>query len=238
MAKILIIEDAADLAAMTLKELEANGYSVQHAGDGEAGLSAFQSEHPDLVILDWMLPRMDGLEVLRRIRQGSPTPVLMLTARNEETDRVIGLEVGADDYLTKPFGMRELLARVHALLRRIEHVQAIVSADRAAAQASISCGPLQLDPDSYQARLNGAPLDLTRTEFDLLCLLARNPGRTFSRSYLLETVWGEPYIPGDRSVDNAVLRLRKKLNELGEAVETVWGIGYRLNRPDKESCAK
>jgi len=231
MATILLIEDAADLAAMILKELEANGYNGQHAGDGETGLRLFRSECPNLVILDWMLPRMNGLDVLRRIRQEAPTPVLMLTARNEEADRVVGLEVGADDYLTKPFGMRELLARVHALLRRIEHVQAIVSADQATAQAPIQCGPLQLDPDSYQARMNGVPVDLTRTEFDLICLLARNPGRTFSRSYLLETVWGEPYVPGDRSVDNAVLRLRKKLDELGDAVETVWGIGYRFIRP-------
>jgi DNA-binding response OmpR family regulator len=191
--------------------------------------SFFSVQH--LVILDWMLPKLDGLEVLRRIRQVSAVPVLMLTARKEETDRVIGLEVGADDYLTKPFGMRELVARVRALLRRIENVQAIVAADKTGGETPFSCGALQLDPGAYIAKLSGIPLELTRTEFDLLCLLARNPGRTFSRNYLLETVWGETYIAGDRSVDNAILRLRKKLEGLGDSVETVWGIGYRFHRP-------
>jgi DNA-binding response OmpR family regulator len=152
----------------------------------------------------------------------------MLTARDEEADRVIGLEVGADDYLTKPFGMRELIARVRALLRRIERVQRILEADRARGEAAITYGPLLLDPDAYRATLDGEPLDLTRTEFELLHLLLRNPGRAFSRSYLLDVVWGETYIAGDRSVDNAILRLRRKLGEWGEAIETVWGVGYRL----------
>jgi DNA-binding response OmpR family regulator len=185
---------------------------------------------PDLVILDWMLPKLDGLDVLRHIRQSSAVPVLMLTARGEEADRVIGLEVGADDYLTKPFSMRELIARVRALLRRIERVQQILAADRDGAGLPIVYGPLRLDPAAYQAALDGNPLDLTRTEFELLRLLLRNPGRAFSRSYLLDTVWGEEYVAGDRSVDNAILRLRRKLGDLGEAIETVWGVGYRLRR--------
>jgi DNA-binding response OmpR family regulator len=232
MTTILFIEDTRELAQMVIRELEGGGYQVMHALDGETGLKLFRKCAPDLVILDWMLPRLDGLEVLRRIRQVSAAPVLMLTARKEEMDRVIGLEVGADDYLTKPFGMRELVARVRALLRRIENVQAILAADRAGAgEAPLTCGGLELDPGAHLARSNGLPLELTRTEFDLLCLLARNPGRTFSRNYLLETVWGETYIPGDRSVDNAILRLRKKLEGLGDCVETVWGIGYRFNRP-------
>jgi DNA-binding response OmpR family regulator len=142
-------------------------------------------------------------------------------------DRVIGLEVGADDYLAKPFGMRELIARIHALLRRVENAQAVLKADREGLGRPIVAGPLRLDPAGYQATLDGAPLDLTRTEFDLLALLARNPGRAFSRQYLLDTVWGADYVTGDRSVDNAVLRLRKKLGGLGDAVETVWGVGYR-----------
>ncbi|MFN2157852.1 MAG: winged helix-turn-helix domain-containing protein, partial [Anaerolineae bacterium] len=177
---------------------------------------------------------LDGLEVLRQIRQ-SPSgavPVLMLTARDEEIDRVIGLEVGADDYLTKPFGMRELIARVRALLRRIERVQQVLETDRVEADASISYGPLVLDPEAYRATLDGRLLDLTRTEFGLLHLLLRNPGRAFSRAYLLDMVWGETFVTGDRSVDNAVLRLRKKLGDWGEAIETVWGVGYRLRRDD------
>lgn len=225
---ILLIEDVPDLARVIRRELESAGYRVLHAADGLTGLRLQMEHHPDLIILDWMLPQLDGLEVLRRVRQASAVPVLMLTARTEETDRVIGLEVGADDYLTKPFSLRELIARVRALLRRIERVQQIVAADRCREAQTLTHGPLTLDPQAYQATLDGASLDLTRTEFDLLHLLLRNPGRAFSRAYLLDTVWGENYVPGDRSVDNAVLRLRKKLGPMGEAIETVWGVGYRL----------
>jgi DNA-binding response OmpR family regulator len=168
------------------------------------------------------------LEVLRRIRRASTVPVLMLTARSEEVDRVLGLELGADDYLTKPFGVRELIARVHALLRRIANVRQIMEADRQHGAATIFYDQLSLQPDTYQVTLDGVPLDLTRTEFELLHFLLRNPGRVFSRAYLLDAVWGEHYVAGDRSVDNAILRLRKKLGTVGEAIETVWGIGYRL----------
>ncbi len=232
MATILLVEDALDLAQVIVRELKATGYEVLHAGDGVAALQLHASHQPDLVILDWMLPRLDGLEVLRQIRQSSATPVLMLTARDEEADRVIGLEVGADDYLTKPFSMRELMARVRALLRRIERVHQILAADRAGSDAVIKYDSLRLDPEAYQATLANEPLDLTRTEFELLHLLLRNPGRAFSRSYLLDMVWGETYVIGDRSVDNAILRLRRKLGALGEAIETVWGVGYRLRREE------
>ena len=152
----------------------------------------------------------------------------MLTARSAEFDRVLGLEVGADDYLVKPFSMRELIARVRALLRRIEHVQQIVAADRERQTQALTYQELHLNPETYQVTITGKPVDLTRTEFDLLHLFVCNPGRVFSRTYLLDTIWSENYIPGDRSVDNAILRLRKKLGPLGEAVETIWGIGYRL----------
>ncbi len=230
MPTILLVEDAQDLARVIRRELEDAGYRVLLAADGATGLQTFRSYAPDLVILDWMLPKVDGLTVLREIRADSPVPVLMLTARKEEADRVIGLEVGADDYLTKPFSMRELIARVRALLRRLEHVEEILESDRAQHAAVLSYGPLRLDPEGYRALLDGEPLDLTRTEFDLLHLLLRNPGRAFSRSYLLETVWEQTYVPGDRSVDNAILRLRKKLGDWGDAIETVWGVGYRLRR--------
>jgi DNA-binding response OmpR family regulator len=181
-----------------------------------------------------MIPKMDGLEVLRRLRQTAPTPVLMITARGEETDRVVGLELGADDYLTKPFSMREFIARVRALLRRAELVQQILHADHSGSASMLIYGVLQLDPQAHQVALEGTQLDLSPTEFALLHLLLRSPGRAFSRSYLLDTVWGETYAGGDRSVDNTVLRLRKKLGVLGDAVETVWGIGYRL-RPERSS---
>ncbi len=229
MTTILLVEDAVELAEVISRELRAFGYDVVHAPDGLSALELYSRHAPDLIVLDWMLPRLDGLEVLRRIRQTSPVPILMLTARGEEADRVIGLEVGADDYLTKPFSMRELIARVRALLRRIEHVESIVEADRARAEARLTYGPLVLDPAGYRATLHQRDLDLTRTEFELLHLLMRNPGRVFSRDYLLDTVWGEAYIAGDRSVDNAILRLRRKLGELSDAIETVWGVGYRLS---------
>lgn len=228
MGTILLVEDELEMARVVRRELQANGYRVVHAADGVAALDLNDREDPDLVILDWMLPTLDGLEVLRRIRQRSTVPILMLTARGEEVDRVIGLEVGADDYLPKPFGMRELVARVRALLRRIAHVQEIMEQDRREARAAVRYGPLHLDPQAYTATRVGEALSLTRTEFDLLHLMMRNPGRAFSRAYLLDTVWGQNYVSGDRAVDNAILRLRKKLGDLGEAIETVWGIGYRL----------
>jgi DNA-binding response OmpR family regulator len=232
MTTILLVEDAYDLAQVIIRELEASGYSVLHASDGLTALQLHAKEQPALVILDWLLPKLDGLEVLRRLRQAAPTPVLMLTARGEEADRVVGLELGADDYLTKPFSMRELVARVRALLRRTELVQQILKADSTAADGPLTRDLLDLDPQAHLATLDSQPLDLSPTEFSLLHLLLRSPGRAFSRAYLLDTVWGETYIGGDRSVDNTVLRLRKKLGPMGEAIETVWGIGYRL-RPER-----
>ncbi|HYK84081.1 MAG TPA: response regulator transcription factor [Ktedonobacteraceae bacterium] len=233
MTTILLVEDAHELAQVIVRELETTGYHVLHAADGIAALHVHAAEQPALVILDWMLPKLDGLEVLRRLRQSASTPVLMLTARGEETDRVVGLELGADDYLTKPFSMRELVARVRALLRRAELVQQILRADaNSVAEELLTYSSLRLDPHAHLATLDGIQLDLSPTEFTLLQLLLRSPGRAFSRVYLLDTVWGETYVGGDRSVDNTVLRLRNKLGPLGEAVETVWGVGYRL-RPER-----
>jgi len=228
MGRILLIEDARDLAEVVRRELEGAGYDILLAGDGKTGLDLALRFRPDLIILDWMLPGMDGLEVLRRLRAAdSPLPVLMLTARSEEADRVVGLELGADDYLTKPFSMRELLARVRALLRRADRIRDLLSADRSQAAQPLEWGVLHLDPFTFEALLAGQPLELSRTEFDLLYLFLRNPGRAFSRAYLMETIWGGSYVEGDRSVDNAMLRLRKKLEETGEQIETVWGLGYR-----------
>lgn len=237
MPTILLIEDAREMAQIILRELDACGYTTQYASDGLQGWTLFQECAPNLVILDWMLPCMDGLEVLRRIRQGSSVPVLMLTARGEETDRVIGLELGADDYLVKPFGLRELVARIHALLRRSERLQALIAADHQIGpiDPENETGPnmlrwqdLVLDLSAYQAKLADMPIELTHTEFELLRLMLRNPGRTFTRRYLLETIWEEQYLEGDRSVDNVILRLRKKLGPLGDAVETIRSVGYRL----------
>jgi len=226
---ILLVEDELELARLVVRELEAAGYAVSHAPDGLTALHLFGQSLPDLVVLDWMLPGLDGLGVLRRLRQSSPVPVLMLTARAEEVDRVIGLELGADDYLTKPFGTRELVARVRALLRRQERLQELLAADRAEGTTTLRFGRLELDARAHVAQMDDQPLDLTRTEFALLHLLIRNRGRAFSRTYLHDAIWGEPAVDGDRSVDNAVLRLRKKLAPMGDVIETVWGVGYRLS---------
>lgn len=232
MATILLVEDADDLARIIMRELEANGYRTLHTADGLKALELHAKVQPEMVILDWMLPGLSGLEVLRRLRQASSTPVLMLTARGEEADRVVGLELGADDYLTKPFSMRELIARVRAILRRAELVQQVLLTDHADASDTLTYGSLKLDALAHRALLGDTLIDLSPTEFALLHLLLRNPGRAFSRAYLLDTVWSEAYVGGDRSVDNTVLRLRKKLGPPGEAIETVWGIGYRL-RPER-----
>jgi DNA-binding response OmpR family regulator len=230
MTKILFVEDAKDLADAVERELVAEGYQLQRAGDGLVALQLYRECQPDVVILDWMLPGLDGLEVLRRIRQdaGNPVPVLMLTARSDETDRVVGLELGADDYLTKPFGMRELKARVRALLRRSQQIQSTIRADESDDEAEISGFGFHLVPQSFIAECNGNALELTRTEFKLLHLFLRNPGRVFSREYLLDSIWGQQHLTGDRSVDNAVSRLRKKIGAPADILESVWGVGYRL----------
>ena len=232
MATVLLVEDADDLAKVVARELAANGHRVVRAPDGRSALELHERDRPDLVILDWMLPELDGLAVLRELRRSGATPVLMLTARSEEVDRVVGLEMGADDYLTKPFSVRELLARVHALLRREERLRAAIAADRAGgAEAPLDHGPIHLDIVRHEASVEGATVDLSPQEFELLGLLMRNPGRAFSRTYLLDVVWGVEAVTGDRSVDNTVMRLRRKLGSAGGLVETVWGVGYRLRTP-------
>lgn len=228
MITILLVEDTLELAEVVQRELEAAAYRVLHAPNGTRALALHEQHTPDLVILDWMLPDLDGLEVLRSIRRTTVTPVLMLTARDDEIDRVVGLEAGADDYLTKPFSMRELIARVRAILRRVELIERTLHADQTVDDACIQRGDLLLDPTAHRVSLAGDPLDLSPTEFGLLHLLMRNPGRAFSRAYLLDTVWHGDYVSGDRSVDNAVLRLRKRLGSVGDEIETVWGVGYRF----------
>lgn len=228
MTKILLVEDADDLAQMLVRDLTTAGFEVELTGDGLHALELHASTHPDLIILDWMLPKLDGLGVLRQIRQHAATPVMMLTARSEELDRVLGLEAGADDYVTKPFSTLELIARIKAMFRRVELIEQTLKRDRQPDQHSVVYKNLHLDSAAYRASLDGQPLELSRTEFNLLRLFLLNPGRAFSRNYLLETVWEADYVSGDRAVDNSVMRLRKKLGETGDHIETVWGIGYRL----------
>ena len=217
------------MAAAIASRLRSENWQVECAPDGAQALERHRRLEPQLMILDWQLPLLDGLEVLRRVRQSDPhLPVLMLSVRDEEADRVIGLEMGADDYLTKPFGMRELIARVRALLRRTRAADRELPEEGGNGGRPLRYGELVFDPRWRSLRIGSRGLDLTPIESSLLELLLRNPGRAFSRDYLLDAVWGRSVFVADRAVDNAVLRLRRKLGDLGAAIETVWGLGYRL----------
>jgi DNA-binding response OmpR family regulator len=228
MARILVVEDTPDLAALIARELRASNFEVSIAENGRQALELHAAQMPELVILDWNLPELDGLEVLRRLRQYASTPVLMLTGRVDEIDRVVGLEVGADDYLVKPFSMRELLARTRAMLRRVELIRQQLTVDQVKPSDVLTYQTLHLDLTNHSVTLDGVMLDLSRMEFDLLHLFLSQPGRVFSRDYLLDNVWGNNYSGQDRSVDSVIHRLRQKIAPLSECVETVRGVGYRL----------
>jgi DNA-binding response OmpR family regulator len=242
MATILVVEDEVDLNNLVRSHLEAEGHTVHQVFDGPGALKLVEEAAPDLIILDWMLPGMDGLSVCRQVRQRHLTPILMLTARSEEIDRVLGLEVGADDYVVKPFSIRELMARVRAMLRRVSldaqmnQADAMQTAPVAGlggavvppAAQPITRGSLIVDVASHSASLDGQDLDLTPKEFELLALLAAHPGRAFSRDFLLQSLWGYDYDGVDRTVDTHIVRLRKKLGAVGDQIVTVWGVGYRF----------
>ncbi|HZQ48716.1 MAG TPA: response regulator transcription factor [Candidatus Dormibacteraeota bacterium] len=227
MGRILIVEDEVALSDVVRAHLEKQGHTVQQVFDGRDAVALADRTRPDLVILDWLLPGMDGLSVCRELRRKHLVPILMLTARGEVEDRVTGLQVGADDYLGKPFSIVELAARVTSLLRRVALDQAGASAD---SSIPITFGELVLDPRAHRASLGGTDLDLTRREMDLLELLLRHPGRTFSRDYLLERLWGSDFDGLDRAVDTQMVRLRKKLGGFGDSIEAVWGVGYRFRQ--------
>ena len=251
MAAILVVEDEVDLCNLIRSKLEAEGHTIFQAFDGLTALTLVEEHRPQLVILDWMLPGMDGLAVCRQLRQNYLMPIIMLTARTEEIDRVLGLEVGADDYISKPFSIREVLARVRAILRRVDldsrSQLATPTAHRADQQESINIneqpagasqqlpqsppivrGPLSIFELERIVTLDTIEIDLTPKEYELLLLLASHPGRAFSREFLLQHLWGYDYDGFDRTVDTHITRLRKKLGSLGEKIVTVWGVGYRF----------
>lgn len=249
MAAILVVEDEVDLCNLIRSKLEAEGHTIFQAFDGLTALTLVEEHRPQLVILDWMLPGMDGLAVCRQLRQNYLMPIIMLTARTEEIDRVLGLEVGADDYISKPFSIREVLARVRAILRRVDldsrSLLASPTANRADQQASINeqpagasqqlpqsppivRGPLSIFELERIVTLDTIEIELTPKEYELLLLLASHPGRAFSREFLLQHLWGYDYDGFDRTVDTHITRLRKKLGSLGEKIVTVWGVGYRF----------
>jgi DNA-binding response OmpR family regulator len=227
-ARILVVEDEVALAELVRSHLEKEGHTVEQAFDGKEALVAADRTRPDLVVLDWMLPGVDGLTVCRELRRKHLMPILMLTARGEVEDRVTGLQVGADDYLGKPFSIVELAARVASLIRRVAIDSAAVSSDTS---QPLTFGPLVLDRAGHRATLSGSSLDLSRREMDLLELVLQHPGRTFSRDFLLERLWGADFDGLDRAVDTQIVRLRRKLGDVGVCIETVWGVGYRF-RPD------
>lgn len=225
MQKIAVIEDEKAISDIIKYNLEKEGYKVYTAYDGEDGLKLIQEENPDLIMLDIMMPKLDGFEVCKRVRQTQNTPIIMLTARAEEIDKVLGLELGADDYITKPFGMRELIARVKANLRRVSNIPPATVAD-----ANIVVeGKLIMDLSKYEVSKDGKPLELTLREFELLKFLWLEKGKVFSREHLLEKVWGYEYYGDVRTVDVTVRRLREKIEDDASKagyVLTKRGIGY------------
>ena len=224
--KILVVDDEKVLVKGIKFNLESEGYQVEVGYDGEEAVELARGGGFDLIILDLMMPKIDGLQACMRIREFSNVPIIMLTARSEDTDKIIGFECGADDYITKPFNILELKARVRALLRR-----AGMAAQRSAAGARLTMGHIVLDPDARAAWKDGQSVDLTAKEFDLMELLMRNPNRVYSRENLLNVVWGYEYAGDYRTVDVHVRRLREKL-ELDPAnpeyILTKWGVGYYL----------
>jgi DNA-binding response OmpR family regulator len=223
--RILVVDDERTIADSIAIRLRAEGFAVDLAYDGPGAVAAAGNVRPDLIILDVMLPGYDGLEVCRRVQAQRPVPVLMLTARDDETDLLVGLAVGADDYLTKPFSMRELAARVHALLRRVERAMASVQTD----PAPIVIGDLEINRSERRVRRAGVEAHLTPTEYDLLVHLAGRPRAVLAREQLLADVWGWADGFGTRTVDSHVKALRRKLG--ADLIRTVHGVGYALEVP-------
>lgn len=227
---VLVVEDEHKIARMVQAYLARDGYRVEVAFDGEQAWERFRSLEPDLVILDLMLPRQSGLEVARKIRSAATTPIIMLTARTEEADRVAGLEMGADDYVTKPFSLRELAARVRAVLRRV---------DAEPVSEVIRAGPLNVDMAAREVLLNGNAVELTPTEFDLLAYLVQHPGRALSRRELLEAIQDRSYAMLTRTIDSHMKNLRYKIEPDPKEptyILTVHGVGYKFRREAEGPC--
>ena len=220
MKTILIVDDAPNILELLRLYLEDAGYRTVAAADGPTALDLHRRERPDLVILDVMLPGMDGFEVCRAIRRTADTPVIMLTARTDDVDAIVGLELGADDYVTKPFNPRALVARVKAILRRTDGTVRL--------GRPIEVGSLRIDPRRREVLVGGRPVELRAREFDLLAALARDPGVVLTRDALLEDVWGTDFPGETRTVDVHVSEVRKKLGADGPSIESVRGVGYRL----------
>lgn len=227
MTTVLIADDNAQIVSILEEYSKKEGYRTLTAADGERALQLFRQEAPDVVLLDVMMPKLDGFAVCREIRRESDTPVIMVTARGEDFERIMGLDIGADDYIVKPFSPGEVMARIRSVLRRMQrggdsgHV--------------LEKGTLRVDLGNYQATLNGEKINLTKKELELLWALASSPGRAFSRESLLNQLWGYDYFGDSRTVDSHIKRLRQKLDvhpHPGWSIATIWGVGYRFEEED------
>ena len=227
MTTVLIADDNSQIVSILEEYSKKEGYRTLTAADGEQALQLFRQEAPDVVLLDVMMPKLDGFAVCREIRRESDTPVIMVTARGEDFERIMGLDIGADDYIVKPFSPGEVMARIRSVLRRMQrggdsgHV--------------LEKGTLRVDLDNYQATLNGEKINLTKKELELLWTLASSPGRAFSRESLLNQLWGYDYFGDSRTVDSHIKRLRQKLDahpHPGWSIATIWGVGYRFEEED------
>ncbi len=239
MAHIMVVEDEQELARLIASTLQNDGHTTEVYRDGQFALDRINDTsqaEPDLYILDLGLPRVDGLALTRRIRQSRITPIVMLTAKTTELDKVLGLELGADDYISKPVSLRELQARVSAILRRVEMMAASGKTAETDDAQVIEQDGLRIDPMGRAVSYEGADITLTAKEFDLLYLLASNPGRVFSRNYLLDALWGDSYGGFERTVDTHIQRLRRKLgksSDVDSRIVTLWGVGYKYEKRDK-----
>jgi two-component system alkaline phosphatase synthesis response regulator PhoP len=222
MRHVLVVEDESGIARLIRDYLEQAGFAARVASDGATALQLAGAEPPDIVVLDLGLPGMDGLDVMRELRRRSPVPIIVVTARGEETDRIVGLEIGADDYVVKPFSPKELVARVRAVLRRVE--------SKAARPELLRVGEVQIDVPRMRVTVESKPVELTATEFELLLAMAREPGRVFTRAQLLDAVHGVAFEAYERAIDAHIKNLRRKIEPPGPPryIQTVYGVGYRF----------
>lgn len=231
MVRVLVVDDEASISEAVAYALGREGYEVETAANGVEALEKVEANRPDVMVLDVMMPRMGGYDVCRKLEGKDRPAILLLTVKNDIVDKVLGLELGADDYMTKPFDMRELIARVKALARRIQ--DRVPAGTPAADAGAVRLGALAIETLSRTARVDGHALDLTPKEFDLLKLLASNPERVYTREALLELVWDMDFAGGTRTVDIHVQRLRRKLGEAQSLIQTVFGVGYKSARPSE-----
>lgn len=232
--KVLIADDESSIREILKIYCDKEGFEVIEAADGAEAILKVQAEKPDIIILDIMMPVMDGLEVCKQVRKMCDIPIIMLTAKDDDDDRILGLEIGADDYITKPFNNREVIARMKAVLRRST---AVKKEEETGERTHINYPGLDIDMEKYQVIAFGSKMTFTAKEMELLWCLASNPGKAFSRNQLLETIWGYSYYGDTRTVDTHIKRIRQKLNIPPDAewdITTIWGVGYKFEVKDKK----